>query len=127
MYLHQIRKNDFNGFRRLWKNSPPEEVEHYLSVFRRKASLTAALNYYRANLRKGKRSSVGHIDTPTLFIWGKTDLAVGEIAARATEKYMKGDYKFMALEGGHWLIQTNYEDVKDAVEKHLNRNNKQLD
>ena len=115
----KIRRHNFKGFRRLWKNSSPEEVEHYLSVFSRKSSLTAALNYYRANLKKGKRISIGEIEVPTLFIWGKTDLAVGEVAAKGTEKYMKGDYTFLEVEGGHWLIQTNYAEVEQAIIKHL--------
>ena len=116
-----IRWNDFKVFRRLWKNSSPEELDHYLSVFRNKPSLTGALNYYRANLRRGKNQHIGDIETPTLFIWGKKDLAVGEVAATGTKKYMKGDYTFLELEGGHWLIQTNYNEVQHVVEKHLQK------
>ena len=116
---YKIRKNDFKGFRWLWKNSSSEEVENYLSVFRRKSSLTAALNYYRANLGRKKMQPIGHIETPTLFIWGKKDLAVGEMAARGNAKYMKGDYTFLELEGGHWLIQTNYDELEQAIEKHI--------
>lgn len=115
-----IRRNDFKNFRKLWKHSSPEELEDYLSVFRRKQSLTAALNYYRANIGKGKgRQPIGDVKTPTLFIWGRKDLAVGSFAAKSCEKYMKGDYTFKALDGGHWLIQTNYAEVKEAVKEHL--------
>lgn len=114
-----IRRNNFKSFRSLWKNSSPEELDHYLSVFRRKSSLTGALNYYRANLRKGGIRTIGDIETPTLFIWGKKDLAIGEAAARGTEKYIKGDYTFLVLEAGHWLIQTKFEDVSSAIGKHL--------
>lgn len=115
----RIRMNDFKGFRRLWRNSSSEEIEHYLSVFRRKSSLTAALNYYRANLRKRPAQPIGKIETPTLFIWGNKDLAVGEVAARGNEKYMTGDYKFLEVEGGHWLIQANYEEVTAAITDQL--------
>lgn len=75
-----IRRNDFKWLRRVWKNSSPEEVNYHLTIFRRKSSLTAALNYYRANLRD-KNYTIGNIETPSLFIWGKKDIAVGEIAA----------------------------------------------
>jgi hypothetical protein len=44
----------FEKFRKLWKHSSPEELENYLAVFGRKPTLTAALNYYRANFRGGK-------------------------------------------------------------------------
>ena len=114
-----IRQGDLKRFRKLWKHSSTEEVEDYLSVFRRKASLTAALNYYRANIGRGKRLTIGNIGTPTLFIWGKYDLAVGATAAHASHKYMKGDYTFLEFEGGHWLIQTNYNEVESALLKHL--------
>ena len=116
-----IRRNDFRTFRKLWKNSTPEEVDNYLSVFRNKACLTGALNYYRANLKRGNRKRIGDINTPTLFIWGNNDLAVGEVAAKGTRKYMKGDYSFQALEGGHWLIQTNYDQVQIAIQNHLQK------
>ncbi|MGW9686155.1 alpha/beta hydrolase [Flagellimonas sp. 2504JD1-5] len=116
---YKIRKDDFKGFRWLWKNSSPKEVENYLSVFRRKSSLTATLNYYRANLGRKKMQSIGNIETPTLFIWGNKDLAVGEIAAKGNHKYMTGDYTFLEVDGGHWLIQTNYNQLEQAIERHL--------
>lgn len=115
----RIRKNDFKGFKRLWKNSSQEELDHYLSVFRRRPSLTGALNYYRANFRKGNFKAAGNIETPTLFIWGKKDLAVGEMAAKDTVQYIKGDYTFLELDAGHWLIQTNFKEVEQAINKHL--------
>ena len=116
-----LRKNDFKKFRRLWRNSSEGELNDYLSVFRRKQTLTAALNYYRANLGRGKKQLTEDITTPTLFIWGKKDLAVGRVAAENNHKYMKGDYEFIELDGGHWLMQTNYSDVKTALIKHLNK------
>ncbi len=114
-----LRKGNFKFFRKLWKHSRQEEVAHYLSVFRRKQSLTAALNYYRANLGKNKFPRLGRIKVPSLFIWGKYDLAIGKVAAEGNHSYMKGAYAFLALEGGHWLIQTNYNEVEDAIIKHI--------
>ena len=114
-----IRKNDFEKFRKLWKQSDPEELDNYLSVFRRKKSLTAALNYYRANIGRIKSEPIGDIHTPTLFIWGKNDKAIGAFAAESNHKYMKGDYAFRALDGGHWLIQSNYPEVETAIVAHL--------
>ncbi len=115
----RIRHKDFKGFRRLWKRSSPEELEDYLSVFRRKRSLTGALNYYRANIGRGKGQPIGAIETPTLFIWGNRDLAISAFAANENHQYMKGDYSFLEIEGGHWLIQGNYEEVASAINDHL--------
>ena len=115
------RRNDFAGFRRLWKHADEEEVAHYLSIFRRKKSLTAALNYYRANFRDKTGLRIGKIEVPTLFIWGNRDLAIGRTAAEGNHKYMPEDYQFIEVEGGHWLIQSRYDEVKVAVVERLRK------
>lgn len=114
-----IRMNDFKIFKRLWQNSSSDEIENYLSVFRRKESLTSALNYYRANIGKGKNELNGDIHVPTLFIWGKHDEAVGSFAVENNKNYIKADYTLLNLKGGHWLIQTNYSEVERALIEHL--------
>ena len=116
-----LKKNDFEKLRKLWENSSPEELENYLTVFSRKQTLTAALNYYRAMIKKGKNRTIGDIQTPTLFIWGNQDLAVGSFAVENNHKYMKGDYTFLELDGGHWLIQTNYAEVEAAIVEHVGK------
>ncbi|MEM7186228.1 MAG: alpha/beta fold hydrolase [Bacteroidota bacterium] len=90
-----LRLNNFEKFRRLWKYSSREEVDDYLTVFKRKYALTASLNFYRANLGKGKRQHIGDISSPTLFIWGRKDLAVGAMAANNNHAYMKGPIPFL--------------------------------
>jgi pimeloyl-ACP methyl ester carboxylesterase len=114
-----LRRKDFALFRRLWKHSSTEEVEYYLSVFRNKDSLTGALNYYRANIGRGKVERIGKISTPTLFIWGNRDLAISASAAENCVNFITGEYTFLPLDGGHWLIQSNYLPVSEAIETHL--------
>ena len=114
-----LSRNDLATLRRLWKNSGPEALENYLAVFRRRRCLTGALNYYRANLGGGKRAEIGEIRCPALFIWGKRDPAIGEAAALGNHRYMEGPYTYLPLEGGHWLIQSNYREVASAVSGHL--------
>jgi len=115
-----MRRNDFKALRKLWKRNSPEIVADYLSVFKRKQSLTAVLNYYRANFRKG-REPIGDVDTPTLFIWGNKDFAIGRFGAELTGEYVKGDYSFREVNGGHWLVQSNYTEVKESLTEHLRR------
>ncbi len=115
-----LRRNDLALLKKLWKQSSPEELENYLSVFRRKRSLTGALNYYRANMRRGRRAEkVADIHVPTLFIWGKHDLAVGAYAVEISHQYVTGEYTFLPLEAGHWLIQSNYPEVSAAIIGHV--------
>lgn len=114
-----LRHNDFALFRKLWKHADSEEVEHNLKIFRRKKALTHALDYYRANTKTMATQKIGRISLPVLFVWGNRDLAVGRTAALLNQDYMAGDYEFVEIEGGHWLIQTNYPEVKNAILKHL--------
>lgn len=116
-----LRRGDLGKFRRLWRNSSPEELENYLSVFRRKESLTAALNYYRANIGKGKNTLIGPVEAPVLFIWGNRDLAIGAFAAKGNHEYMVGEYTYLEVDGGHWLMQTNYSEVEEAIVSHISK------
>ena len=119
----QLRKNDFYIFRRFWKHSSEEELEDYLKVFRGKYALTASLNYYRGNFRLFRSSPVlGEVKTPTLFIWGEDDRAVGPTGVENGHAYMKGPYKFLPLKTGHWIIQTKYLQVYSAILAHLQAN-----
>jgi len=114
-----LRKNDFLKFRKLWKYSEADEINKYLEVFRRKTSLKAALNYYRANIGRRINAPLGEITCPTLFIWGNRDLAIGRTAAENNVKYMKGPYRFIEMDAGHWLVQTKYKEVKEAIKNHI--------
>lgn len=114
-----IRKNDFVIFKKLWKHSKLDEVADYLSIFRNKYALTAALNYYRANYKMFKSNTIGDIKTPTLFIWGVYDVAIGKVAVEEGHQYMKAYYKFVKLDSGHWLVQTQYKTVKKEISEHL--------
>ena len=120
-----LRKKDFALFRKLWKHSEPEEVEAYLEVFRQKGALTAALNYYRGNyglLKRAAREQVmGEISTPTLFIYGNRDIAIGPAAVANSHRFMKGPYHYLEIDDGHWLVQTQYERVRDALLPHLKK------
>lgn len=120
-----LRKKDFALFRKLWKHSTADEVEAYLKVFRQKGALTAALNYYRGNYRLLKQAAreqvMGQISTPTLFIYGNKDIAIGASAVANGHQYLKGPYEYLELDDGHWLVQTSYEDIQTAILRQLQK------
>lgn len=122
----RIRKDDFKILKRLWKNSESNEIDDYLEVFRNPKQMTASINYYRSNyklLKKAARTQIlGDINVPTLFIWGNKDIAIGSYSVREGHQYMKSDYEFIELDSGHWLIQTNYHELKEAISRHVDRN-----
>ncbi len=88
---------------------PPSVVDHFARSLSRPGRLTAALNYYRANLAAGggaweSLTAIGPITMPTVLLWGDEDPALGRRAAEATGGYVEGDYRLEVLEGaGHWL------------------------
>ena len=119
----KIRKNDFELFRKFWKNSAVDEIEDYLKVFRNQKQLTAAINYYRSNYKSLKKAAnhqiLGDINVPTLFIWGNKDVAIGSVSVKNSHQFMKSDYTFLELDSGHWLIQTMYNELKNAITEHI--------
>ncbi len=116
----KIKAKDFKLVRDLWVVHPKEEVEDYISILRPFGGRTAALNWYRGN--KDFTINYGDVNIPTLFIWGKEDLAIGRVGVEKTQEYMKGEYKFIELDAGHWLIQEKYDiitkEITEQIQKH---------
>ncbi len=78
-----LAANDFRLLRMMYRLGTSHrsaftdrEVEDYLSSFRERGALTAALNYYRANVRAPSRFTKSRIETQTLVIWGERDPAL---------------------------------------------------
>jgi len=118
-----IKAKNFKVLRKLWDAQDVVEVEDYMAIGKEKGAVRSMLNYYRANhklaKRAGKEQILGNIVVPTLFIWGKSDVAIGPASVDKGHKYMKGDYRYLELDAGHWLIQTKYCEIRDAVIEHL--------
>jgi pimeloyl-ACP methyl ester carboxylesterase len=91
------------------KAVPPTVVDHFVRSLSRPGRLTAALNYYRANLGAGGGAWAAlaqevKITTPTALLWGDEDPALGRRAVDATAHHVDGPYRLEVLEGaGHWL------------------------
>jgi pimeloyl-ACP methyl ester carboxylesterase len=87
---------------------PARVIDHFTRSMSRPGRLTAALNYYRANLGRGHAwedvTEIGPITMPTALLWGDQDPALGRTAVEATGQHVKGPYRLEVLEGaGHWL------------------------
>ena len=119
----KLKSKNFKIFREMWDTHSKEEVEDYLSILKGKKAVTALLNYYRASSELTKKARTGQvlgdIHVPTLFIWGKNDVAIGAESVKNGHKYMKKEYTYLELESGHWLIQSSYSEVKAAIVEHL--------
>lgn len=117
-----LLKDERIRLKNMYQGIPPGDVEEYLRVLGNKSALSAALNWYRANLGPGvKQRHLGKVTVPTLYIWGTEDIALGQYAAESTEKYVqKGRYTFKPLDGsGHWLLESDSRLITELILKHI--------
>lgn len=99
---------------------PAEVVDVYVAGLRRPGRLTAALNYYRANLGSEAWEfyppTSGPVRVPTQLIWGDQDPALGPRAVRETAAHVDADYRLEVLAGaGHWLQFERPEQVSQLL------------
>jgi pimeloyl-ACP methyl ester carboxylesterase len=92
---------------REWAASSPD-LDRSLEAMSDRASLTAGLSWYRANMTPqiwGVEIPFPEIATPVMGIWGTTDFALREEQMTDSVQYLTGAWRYERLEGlGHWLM-----------------------
>lgn len=113
--------DDAQRLRRVYGGRVPDDlVEANLLRLAEPGALTATLNWYRALDGDDFGMAVGRISTPTLFVWGDQDLALGRGAAESTADYVDAPYRFVPVEGAsHWLPEERPETVIPLLLDHL--------
>jgi pimeloyl-ACP methyl ester carboxylesterase len=99
---------------------PAEHVERYVHAMTEPGALTGSLNWYRG-LPFSARPAVGRVGVPTTYVWGRHDFALGRPAAERTASFVRGPYRFVELDAGHWLPEANPEEVAEAVLARIGR------
>ncbi|HXM72502.1 MAG TPA: alpha/beta hydrolase, partial [Candidatus Dormibacteraeota bacterium] len=100
---------------------PRTVVDHFVRSLSRPGRLTAALNYYRANLAAGGGAWAAltqelKITMPTTLLWGDEDPALGRRAVEATAEHVEGPFRLEVLEGaGHWLQFERPDEVSRSL------------
>jgi pimeloyl-ACP methyl ester carboxylesterase len=100
---------------------PSKVIDHFIRSISRPGRLTAALNYYRANLSQGggaweALNEIGPVVSPTVLLWGDQDPALGKRAVEETAQHVQGDFRLEVLEGaGHWLQFERPDEVSRAL------------
>lgn len=94
--------------------------EHFIRSMSRPGRLTAALNYYRANLGDPRLwwslANELHVTAPTVLLWGDQDMALGRWQAEHTKDRMTGEFRLDVLEGaGHWLQFERPDEVSRSL------------
>lgn len=109
-------------WRTMYRFMPASHTDEYLGVFAEAGALTAALNWYRAMGRGAGLRAEPRVSVPVLFVWGNRDPAAGRTAAENTERFVSGEYRFVELDAGHWLLERRTDEVVSAVLAHLGAN-----
>ncbi|HEY3028525.1 MAG TPA: alpha/beta hydrolase [Pyrinomonadaceae bacterium] len=121
------------------------DIEAYKEALRQPGALTAAINYYRANVvrlisrgagakqarpQSGELNGVqrdaahkhetqsrgGRIRVPTLFIFGEQDFAILPATVRGVEKYIDAPYREVRIaDSGHWVQNEAAAEVNAAL------------
>jgi pimeloyl-ACP methyl ester carboxylesterase len=92
---------------------PAPWAEHYAGRMREPGALHAALNWYRA--LPLTRLHPGDVEVPTTYLWGAADPALRRGAARRTGDHVDAAYRFVELAAGHWLPETEPDEVAAAI------------
>lgn len=117
--------NDMAALKGVWSSMPADTLAEYLRVFSEPGALTAALNWYRASNGIDAANpdiKFGDVEVPTLVLWGNKDNAIGRKSTEDAVQYMKGPYRFVELDAGHWLMQEAGERVGDEILAHVQAN-----
>ena len=100
-----ISDNDWYNFRE-WANHP--DTEGVIAELEKPGSLTAALNYYRANVSPQALISpppeLPAVPVPTMGVWSTNDLALTEQQMTGSADHVSGPWRYERIEGpGHWM------------------------
>jgi pimeloyl-ACP methyl ester carboxylesterase len=111
--------NDAALLRAAYDGLEPEAVDHYVETFSDPATMTAALNYFRA-FDFSRWLELPPAPVPTLFVWGADDPYLDPATAQATRQHVSGDYRGEELEGiGHWVPELVPESTSYLLTEHL--------
>ena len=95
------------------------ELDQYMADMSRPGRMTAAMNWYRANVIDAFIKNFGKCKIPVLGIWSDQDAYLNEKQMKkGTRKYMDADFQYERISGaGHWLqVEKPEEFAKLAIE-----------
>lgn len=107
-----LKAGDFYLLNRF--TSDRAQVGHWKKNLREPGRLTAALNYYRANVPRGIVFSkdTEPVRVPVMGVWSSRDPALGETQMRNSTTYVAETFRYERIEGAdHWLQVTASEQV----------------
>lgn len=97
-----------------------QEQERFVAALRRDGALTAALNYYRANIPPASwlrpPPDLPPIEVPTMIIWGEADAYMSPILLERSATKVAAPLRIERLPGvSHWVQQEAPETVNQLL------------
>lgn len=117
----KMAADDYAWLRSYWEGFDDATIADYMTIYSQPEARTATVNWYRAMFQVAPTFEYGDLTTPVLYIWGNQDIALGRTGAEMTAKFMKGYYKFVELDAGHWLMQFNEPEVSEMIMDHFEK------
>jgi pimeloyl-ACP methyl ester carboxylesterase len=127
--------NDYAFVERAFKNTVARpgtftdtDIAVYKTALREPGALTAAINYYRANVfsmfmkRKREREELidGRVRVPVLFIYGEQDHAIVPETVRDVKSYVDAPYREVRIkQSAHWVQNEAVAEVNAALQSFL--------
>jgi epoxide hydrolase 4 len=104
-----------------------DDMRYFRDAFKNRYSITAAINYYRANFRSGLMARPGSADwidrkiaAPTLVIWGEQDFALGKELTYKMEGLFTGPFEIRYIpDSSHWVQQDRPDPVNEYLHEFL--------
>lgn len=107
---HTLRAGDWFMMRQF--TGEPGQADHWKRDLSPPGRLSAALNYYRANLGLALPHGYPRVRVPVMGIWSDRDPALGEKQMRDSAHYVDAEFRFERIhDADHWLQLTAHEQV----------------
>lgn len=81
--------------------------------------LSSALNWYRAAWMDSPRELFKPVQVPTLFIFGKHDVAISEAGVKLNPQYVKAPYQEVIMNATHWMPVQNADEMTAHILQHI--------
>jgi len=115
-----ITRDDFAFVRRTFRADrvPDDDIERYVDALRIPGAVPAAINYYRAAIRRvatGRVPRMRTIEEPVLVVWGDRDRYLGREMAEPPKRFVPHARVVHVPDATHWVQN----DAPDRVNELL--------